>query len=185
MYKYLKARIGNRGIPPDGFLDAIFAWAKTMPLDFFGPNNEIDIFSIIKVKCGPWTSAEHRRASMLYAGIVHAGYESSWRWNEAVDTTNQHSMENKTGEETGIFQVSYDSEHLDHDAMRPFALAHGLNAPEIFIEQMKNNHPIAIEYYMRLIRFNVQWAGPLKNGLIVQYLQPEPIAEAQSLLLAA
>ena len=68
----------------------------------------------------------HRRAALLEVMRVHAGFESSWDWNEGVDITNPHSVAHIEGQETGIFQVSFDSVLLGHNAMLPFAQAHGI-----------------------------------------------------------
>jgi hypothetical protein len=61
------------------------------PDKIFSPNNKNDIYSVIKNELGPWANDLERRAAMLEALRVLAGFESSWRWDAGVDTTNPHS----------------------------------------------------------------------------------------------
>jgi hypothetical protein len=98
---------------------------------------------------------------------VHAGLESSWNWKEGVDKSNVASQKNKAGEEAGIFQVSFDSTYLDSaegkNIMAAFLKANGKNddTPAAFIVAMKKDHALAFEYYARLVRVSIKWAGPL------------------------
>ncbi len=178
-----KGRVSNRGVPPDDFLNELVAWAQTAPDDIFAPNaNPADIYALIAPKLGPWTSSLHRRAAMLEAMRVHAGFESSWHWNEGVDVTNLASLAHATGQETGVFQVSYDSIWIDVHAMRPFAVAHAIGTVGSFIPAMKANHQLALEYYARLVRVSVQWAGPLKRHEIDPWLSRAAVDEFQGLL---
>lgn len=173
------AMVENRGRAPIGFLKELVAWGKTAPEEIFAPNRvPFDAYAVIKSRLGKangndgsstpvyrWESPMHRRAAMLELMRVHAGIESSWNWKEGVDKTNKTSMANKTGEETGIFQVSFDSTWLDSaegkNIMGDFAKKHGLEDPEAFIAKMKEDHALAMEYYARLVRVSVMWAGPL------------------------
>ncbi len=181
-FVYSKARVLNRGRPPDSFLTELVDWAKTAPMELFAPNSELaDIYVYVKPVLGPWTSVEYRRGVMLEVMRVHAGFESSWNWNETVDTTNKTSMSNKTGEETGIFQVSFDSEDIEHHAMQPFAEARGITIPDTFISKMKFDHALAMEYYARLVRINVQWAGPIKRHEIDPWLSRKSADELRLL----
>ncbi len=178
-----KRKVLNRGIPPDSFLSEVVLWARTAPLELFAPNPEpADIYSTIKSVLGPWQSVEHRRAVMLEVMRVHAGFESSWNWNEGVDHTNNHSMRNITGEEAGIFQVSFDSTWLGNYRLRAFAGEREIGQPELFIPRMKKDHGLALEYYARLIRFNVQWAGPIKRHEIDSWLSRDAVAEFLALV---
>ncbi len=181
-FKATKAHVLNRGVPPDSFLEQIVEWAKSAPEDIFLPNANADVYSAIRPVLGPWSSIEHRRAAMLEVMRVHGGFESSWNWNEGVDTTNQTSMSHLSGQETGLWQVSFDSTSLGNFAMRPFAEAHGIDIPAKFITEMKADHPLAIEYYARLLRVNVKWAGPILRHEIDRWLSRDAVAEFQSLL---
>ncbi len=181
-FVYSKARVLNRGRPPDTFLVALVDWAKNAPMELFAPNPEpLDIYTYVKPVLGPWTSVEYRRGVLLEVMRVHAGFESSWNWNEGVDHTNQTSMHNIEGEETGIFQVSFDSTYLDHGRMKPFAIENGIDTPQKFIPAMKSSHVLALEYYARLVRFNVQWAGPIKRHEIDPWLSRKSADELRVL----
>ncbi len=181
-FKYCKAQVSNRGKPPDSFLNEIIAWAKLAPVELFAPNPEpADIYVYAKSVLGPYGSVEYRRGVMLEVMRVHAGFESSWNWNEGVDTSNQTSMHNVEGQETGVFQVSFDSTYLDNGRMKPFAFEHGIETPQKFIPRMKSNHKLALDYYVHLIRFNVQWAGPIKRHEIDPWLSRKSAEELQML----
>jgi len=197
------AFIEKRGRAPIAFLEELVAWGKTAPVEIFAPNRvPNDAFALIKPCLGTqkgndesgtpiyvWDSLVHRRAAMLELMRVHAGRESNWHWNEGVDRTNKTSMKNKTGEETGIFQVSFDSTWLDSnegkDIMGAFAKAHGLDTPEKFIPAMKANHVLAMEYYARLVRVSIRWAGPLirhTEDSVYPYLSRDAMREFMDLL---
>lgn len=199
------ALVANRGRAPLAFLEELVAWGKSAPAEIFAPNRvPNDAFAIIKSHLGTqqgndasgtplyvWDSPLHRRAAMLELMRVHAGRESSWKWGEGVDTTNRRSMAQKTGEETGIFQVSFDSTYLDSpegkNIMGAFLKANGVedDKPETFIPRMKADHAFAMEYYARLVRVSIRWAGPLiRHGedSVFPYLNHDSMREFQSLL---
>ncbi len=181
-FVYSRARVLNRGRPPDSFLQILVDWAKNAPMELFAPNPEpLDIYTYVKPILGPWTSVEYRRGVLLEVMRVHAGFESSWNWNEGVDTTNQTSMHNIEGEETGIFQVSFDSTYIDHGRMKPFTIENGIDTPQKFIPKMKSDHKLALDYYARLVRFNVQWAGPIKRHEIDPWLSRKSADELRVL----
>lgn len=178
-----KARVSNRGVPPDSFLTELVEWGKKAPDDIFAPNpNPADIYSLIKPILGPWENLLHRRAAMLEVMRVHAGFESSWHWNEGVDTTNQTSMHNINGQETGIFQVSFDSTFINNGAMKAFAVDEGIGTVGSFIQNMKACHKLALEYYARLVRVSIAWAGPLKRHEIDPWLSRASVREFVTLL---
>lgn len=180
-----KASVLNRGQPSDEFLTELVTWGKGEPVETFTANpNPRDIYAYISPILGPWEGLAHRRAAMLEAMRVHAGFESSWNWTEGVDTTNQHSVTHIEGQETGIFQVSYDSVFLGNDAMVPFAVVNGINTPGSFISTMKSNHTVAMQYYARLVRVSVQWAGPIIRHAIDPWLSKAAVAEFQNLLIS-
>ncbi len=174
-FRFTKAKVYNRGNPPDGFLTELIEWAQSAPDVIFAPNAvPVDIYTVIKASLATytghdatgtptyrWDSLKQRKAAMMEAMRCHAGEESSWTWILGVDTTNKHSQAHIEGEETGIFQVSFDSLNLGHGAMKPFAEGHGIDTPQAFIDKMKSDHKLALEYYARLSRVSIAWAGPL------------------------
>ncbi len=178
-----KSRVKNRGEPPDSFLTQLVEWGRGAPGDIFAPNpNPADIYAFLRPILGPWDNLLHRRAAMLEVMRVHAGFESSWNWNEGVDHTNQTSLHNKDGEETGIFQVSFDSTFIADHAMKPFAVEHGIGTVGSFIPEMKSNHPLALEYYARLVRINIKWAGPLLRHEVDPWLSRAAVSQFEELL---
>ncbi len=182
-FQATKQKVLNRGVPPDSFLEELVAWAKSAPPEIFARNDvPVEIYTVVRPELGPYESDEHRRAVMCEVMRVHAGFESSWNWNEGVDVTNHTSMAHKTGQETGAWQVSFDSTYLAGKAMQPFARAHGIGVVDNFIRDLKINHPLAMEYYARLVRVNIKWAGPIIRGEINDWLRRDAVAEFQSLL---
>lgn len=178
-----KVRVSNRGVPPDSFLTELVEWGKHAPLEIFVPNSEPDdIYVHIKPILGPWKDLFHRRAALLEVMRVHAGLESSWNFAEGVDKTNKTSMAHKTGQETGVFQVSFDSEWIENGKMKDFAVAHGIDTVDAFIPAMKSNHALAFEYYARLVRINVRWAGPILRHEIDPWLSRSSMIELQGLV---
>lgn len=177
-----KTRVLNRGIPPESFLTAIVLWAKESPDSLFEKNPNADIYSSVAGVLGPYESLLHRKAVMLEVMRVHAGFESSWNWNEGVDTTNATSMRNIEGQETGIFQVSFDSTRLGAGAMKKYAQAHDIDTPQRFIPAMKRDHDLALDYYAHLIRVNVKWAGPIVRGEIHKWLSRSAVDEFKTVL---
>lgn len=183
MYNATKHKVSNRGVPPDSFLNQLVAWGHKEAGEVFAPNaNYFDIYSYVKPILGPWQNLLHRRAAMLEVMRVHAGFESSWDWNEGVDITNHTSMTHIEGQETGIFQVSFDSTYLGNGLMKPYAAAHGIGNPGSFISRMKQDHDLAMSYYARLIRVSVQWAGPIKRHEIDQWLSRDAVLEFEAML---
>ena len=186
IFTVTKSRVSNRGHPPDSFLTELIEWGRIAAPEIFAPNpNPADIYSAIRPILGPWQSLLHRRAAMLEVMRVHAGFESSWNWTEGVDVTNQTSMAHVEGQETGIFQVSFDSTYLGNGAMKPFAVEHGIGTVGSFISEMKRNHKLAMEYYSRLVRVSIAWAGPLKRHEVDPWLSKASVSEFQELLVPA
>ena len=107
-YTATKQHVANRGIPPDDFLDQLVAWGRNAAEEIFAANNVSDIYSSIINTLGSWQEPPHCRAVMLEVMRVLAGFESSWNWNEGVDTTNPSSDTPETME-AGAWQVSTNS----------------------------------------------------------------------------
>ena len=157
-----KKGVFNRGVPPASFLTELVEWGKTAPEEIFAPNLINDIYTKIKPELGPWASPLHRRAAMLEVMRVLAGFESSWDWKEGVDTS-RLGGDTPENSEAGAWQVSYDARFLSPE------LATLLRAKEIdngieFQRAMKSDHPLAMEFVARLMRYNTKHNGPLYKG---------------------
>jgi len=176
-----KARVSNRGVPPDEFLTELVEWGRSEFDSIFEANpNPADIYALISHELGPWQNLLHRRAAMLEAARVHAGLESSWKFNEGKDPGNPNP--DPKSWETGLFQVSFDSTEIHSSAMRPYAIAKGIGTVGSFISQMKTDHKLAFEYYARLVRISIAWAGPLKRHEVNPWLSRASVTEFESLL---
>ena len=176
-----KARVSNRGVPPDDFLSELVGWGRSAPSDIFEPNaNSRDIYADVKPILGPWINLLYRRAVLLEVMRVHAGLESSWNPNEGKDPGN-HNPDPKSWE-TGLFQVSFDSTEIANNAMLPFAVANGIGSVGSFDAAMKANHKLAMEYYARLVRVSIRWAGPLIRHEIDPWLSRASANEFVQLL---
>src|SRR5262245_41449497 len=81
-------KVFNRGSPKAEFLQELVAWGKTAPDEIFvdKPGNKKDVYASVITELGPFGDITHRRACMLEVMRVLAGFESSWNWNEGVDT---------------------------------------------------------------------------------------------------
>ncbi len=184
----LKHSVLNRGVAPDSFLEIGVNWAKTAPDEIFAMRpapeggTDPDVYAHLAPILGPFGDITHRKAAMLELMRVHAGFEASWNWKEGVDTTNQTSLHNLTGQETGVFQVSFDSTFLHGNYMQPFAAAHGIETPAKFIPAMKADHNLCLEYYARLVRVNTRWAGPILRGEIDRFLRRDAVEAFVGLL---
>lgn len=193
--------IEGRGRPPLPFLSELVTWGrsalKASP-EIFAPNQvAIDAFTILKSSLGTfggndasgtpifrWDSLLHRAGGMLELMRVHAGRESSWSWNEADDKSAKRNRPAKELE-TGLFQVSFDSELLGHAALKDFAAANDILTVDKFIPAMKENHVLALEYYARLVRVSIAWAGPLIRHTadsVYPYLNRDSMREFMGLL---
>jgi hypothetical protein len=179
-----KAKVSNRGTPPDHFLAELLVWGRVAPEEIFSVNPvREEIYTSVRHKLGPWEGATHRRAAMLEVLRVLAGFESSWDWDAGVDTTNRRSMSHIESEETGAFQVSFDSIGF-HPSLPVCVLKYceALKA-EQFIEKMKSNHSFAMEYAARLLRRTIRHNGPVLRQEIHPWLSRESMWEFHGLLL--
>lgn len=186
-----KHPVHGRGEPPDSFLTELLAWGQTAPEEIFAPNNDSeDVFNRLAPILGPWGTPKHRRAAMLELLRCLAGFESSWNWNEGVDKTNGTSQRLIVGQETGIFQVSYDSLGLDlagsdriddlHQCVQKYC---GTLNVQQFIIEMKANHTFALEYAARLLRNSYFWDGPVKRHEIDSSLYAPAVLEFEAYLV--
>lgn len=143
----------------------------------------VDIYTVLRPDLGPWQGIQHRKAVMLEALRVLAAFESSFRWDEGVDTTNHSSMAHIAGQEAGAWQVSFDSMPFGDD-LRALTLAHcgATNNVQKFIDTMKSDHPFAIEYATRLLRHTIKANGPVLRHEINPFVRRDAVAEFQSLL---
>lgn len=188
-YKACKARVSNRGMPPDSFLDELIAWAKTAPGIIFAVNDRPDVYGNVKAVLGPWKNLLHRKAVMCEVLRVLAGLESSWRWNEGRDM-NAGNISPET-EETGIFQVSCNARHFDPSLRELIIKTIGLSTSPSrpidcrkFITETKTNHIFALEFAARLLRFTVKHNGPVLRHEIDNWLSRQSVAEFEKLLIA-
>lgn len=195
-----RRNVEDQGRPPESFLTELVEWGRSAPEDIFAPRPDpkppgADVYNRLLPFLGDrldkdsfvWRSPLHRRAAMLELMRVHGGFESGWNWNEKVDTTNPRSVANKTGQETGLWQVSFDSEHLDAGGMDQFCRDNGIDTVDAFIAKMKLDHKLAMEYYARLMRYSYLWAGPVKRhtgDTIDPWLSRAAVTEFEALLSA-
>lgn len=183
-FRATRKRVSNRGNPPPDFLKELIEWGRTAPEEIFAPSSApVEIYTSVKAELGPWQGPLHRRAVMLECMRVLAGFESSWKWSEGVDLSNQHSLEHITGEETGAWQVSFDSLPFGVDLKelaRKFCVP---LSPKAFIEKMKAEHTFAMEYIARLLRHTVRHNGPVLRKEINPFLSREAVAEFQRFLV--
>ena len=157
-----KAKVFNRGVPPDDFLRELVEWAKTAADDIFAPNALADIYSKVKAELGPWMGLRHRKAVMLEVMRVLAGFESSWDWTEGVDTS-RLGGDTPENSEAGAWQVSYDARRLA-GSLTDLLLGKQITTGIEFQRAMKFNRPLAMEFVARLLRHNTKHNGPLYKG---------------------
>jgi hypothetical protein len=162
-----------------------------LPDDVFTTNPNQDIYGLIEPVLGPWDGTViQRKAAMLEAMRVHAGFESSWDWNCGVDTTNPDSVNNPRQAEAGAWQISFDSLDFDPSGALTACLAkYGIvSGPETFQELMKGTPALQTEFYARLVRIDIRWAGPLIDpppNSILPWLSPDAMAAFQEALAPA
>jgi hypothetical protein len=173
----------QHGSPPTSFLDQLIDAINPLPNDIFAPSANYDIYSVMLSTLGPWQGLLHRKAVMCEVLRVQPGFESDWNWNCGVDTNNPSSIAHIEQQETGAFQVSADSMHFDQslpDCVDRLAGAHDVIT---FINSMKSNHPLAVEYVARLFRFNTTWAGTInKPSQVRGWVRRDAVAEFQTFL---
>lgn len=189
VFNATKAMVKSRGHPPESFLAELLAWGKSAPDEIFAVNNSPgDVLAKIEPLLGPWGIPDtadwmlNRKAGMLELLRCLGGFESSWKWTCGVDTTNARSLSNIICQETGIFQVSEDSE-VYSAALREYVISVcGTNDTETFLARMKTDHPFALGYAARLLRFSYKWDGPIRRDEIDSSLSRAAMAEWKELL---
>lgn len=168
---------------PASFLDDLIDAIDPLPDDVFAENALHDIYAVMKGSLGPYTSLPHRKAVMCEVLRVQAAFESDWNWDQGVDTNNHHSTTHTDGEETGAFQVSFDSTALGHSAMLPFAGTHNIETAAKFIPAMKSDHRLAVEYCVRLLRVSTAWCGTINDpSKVISLVRRDAVAEFQAFL---
>lgn len=161
-YNHVKSKVYNHEYVPDDFLDLLVSWAKNAQSDIFEDDNESGIYWKYKSTLGPWNGLLHRKAVMMEVLRVLAGFESDWNWNEGKDPNN-HKTDPATFE-TGIFQVSANSMNLNGGELKKYLNnTYGNTDTEFFIDIMKSDHALAIDYAARLIQMTIKANGPLLN----------------------
>jgi hypothetical protein len=191
-FVHILAPVKGRDAPPEAFLRELVAWGRQAPADIFAPNDEPgDVMSKLCGILGPWDGVAgtagymlHRKCAMLELLRCLAGFESSWHWNEGVDTTNHRSLAHPECEEAGAFQESFDSvanEH-HHHTLKDFLHAHGVFDAASFIAQSKANHDFELEYTARLLRITYRCNGPIVRGEIDSSLSRAAVDEFKTLM---
>ena len=175
-YQALKARVKNRGTPPDSFLDELISWGAGAPEEIFAPNQAHDIYTSVRPVLGPWRDNLHRRAAMLEVMRVLAGFESSWDWTEGRDVTNPTSITSMTIE-AGAWQVSANSMNFGQELRALVVGRVGSADGNAFQAAMKSDHPFAMEYVARLLRRTVRHHGPVKRHEIDPWLSKDAVEE--------
>lgn len=171
-----RQQVHNRGRPPVEFLVELAEWGRDAPEEIFTINNRHDVYTNIRDELGPWDTVTERRAAMLEALRVLAGFESSWDWEEGRDITNPNSNTSCT-EEAGILQCSGDSMNFDGSLREFVRSVAGSDDCDTFRDTTKANHPFALEYCARLLRFTVRHHGPVRDGHINPWLRRDAMDE--------
>lgn len=183
-YLATKAKVADQGEPPDSFLDVLVQFGQMAPDEIFAVNAvPDDIYARIRPSLGPWTGLAHRRAAMLEALRVLAGFESSWNWQEGADTT--AGPETLYEQETGAFQVSANSLNFDPSLTACFQRYFPAGGVQEFIAGMKSNQFFSVEYCARLLRFSTKWDGPINRGLVLAWVNRDSVAELEAFLQAS
>jgi hypothetical protein len=173
----------QHGSPPNSFLDQLIDAIDPLPDEVFAKNDRIDIYSVMEDSLGPWTGLLHRKAAMCEVLRVQAAFESDWNWDEGVDVNNQHSVTHIEGQETGAFQVSADSIPFDQSLRDCVDRGLGSHEPLIFINGIKANHALAVEYCARLLRFKTNWCGTINDhSQVISHVRRDAVAEFQTFL---
>lgn len=161
----------NRGTMPPAFAAELVAWAKNATDDIFAPNQHFDIYSKVKTELGPYRDLLHRKAVMLEVMRVLAGFESSWNWKEGIDASRSSATTNENAE-AGAWQVSYDARKLDPSLLQ-FLEHHEILTGHQFQTEMKLDHPLAMEFIVRLLRIEMRNYERIANGPVRKGIERE------------
>ena len=192
-----RASVLNRGTPSPEFLQELVAWGRTAADEIFAerrPGKEPDVYASVKKELGPYGDMLHRKACMLEVMRVLAGFESSWDWNEGVDTT-RAAADTPQNSEAGAWQVSSDSLAFGQDLKDLVKREVGSLNGVAFQRAMKADHALAMEYVARLLRYTMRHNGPLyrdrtkfppalrgEKHSIFPWLSRDAVAEFQAML---
>lgn len=187
-----KSRVSTaHGAPDAEFYNEVFEYIKTSPEIVFAPNENFDIYSLIKSRVAPngWSSMKQRRAAMGEVMMVSAAMESDYKWNEGIDTTNSSSAQNKCNEEAGAFQTSGNVlANFGGDLITSFK-ANCQNymtstTCKNFIVCSKKNHFFAMDTHARMLRKAKGYThyGPILRGAVTNALRLGCINEIQGKL---
>lgn len=169
--------------PPNSFLDQLIDAINPLPDEVFAENDLNEIYSVMESALGPYVGLLHRKAVMCEVLRVQAAFESDWNWNEGVDINNANSVAHAEGQETGAFQVSADSMRFDKSLPACVKRLAKKNDVATFIKAMKSNHPLAVEYCARLLRFNTRWCGTINDhSQVIAHIRRDAVAEFQTFL---
>jgi hypothetical protein len=174
--------------PKMAFLDELVEWGRKAPMDIFESRGPDSVYHAVEqCRLGDSQDPQVRRAIMLEVMRVLAGHESTWKWNQGVDHSNER-IEKKDAmtTEAGPWQVSANSMKramklqvlVAERAQIPTALvamafndkapkADHARAREVvgtrFQNAMKSNHTLAMEYVARYLSFTTSGHGPFKH----------------------
>lgn len=179
-------KVHNRGAPKRDVVAEIIKWAKRADDSVFTVNDRYDIYSSVAPQLGPWKSLQHRKAAMVNVLIVLAGFESSWRWNAGIDTTNASSYKNKCNEEAGLLQASGNSLNFGQPLKDLFNYhckgAAGRTVCEKFITCSKTSHQYVIGHTAQLLRYTTKHHGPVLRKEINKWLSRECVTQIEGML---
>jgi uncharacterized protein (TIGR02594 family) len=174
----------QHGAPPTTFLDQLIDAINPLPDSVFAENALDDIYSEMSGVLGPWTGLLHRKAVMAEVLRVQAAFESDWNWHDGVDMEHGAGTGRPKDEwETGAFQVSANSMKKDPSLSACVKLHAGATDTQTFLDAMKFNHALAVEYCARLLRFDTTWCGTInKHSKVYSHVKRDAVAEFQTFL---
>jgi len=183
VYNACRKEINGHGKPPIEFLDTLIDTINSLPDEVFERNNKYDIYSVMNGVLGPYNDLKHRRAVMCEVLRVVAAFESDWDWNEGEDKNKPVEKKTKEAEETGAFQVSWDSMSTDNSLKTCVEKLAGSLAVDTFIASMKSNHQLSIEYCARLLRFDTTWCYTINTkSMVISNVRKSAVAEFENFL---